>query len=79
MPVFIHAAGCTNTCRHCGAEGRPPHGALFSLGEVRAIAHEWGLLVIYFELSAHPDFPEIMHPDVNDGEDVLATNGFGLR
>ena len=79
MPIYIEAAGCTNTCRHCARGGRPPFGALYSLDELRELADEWGPFVVDCEPTAHPDFPETMDPAVAIFEGgVLATNGFGL-
>ncbi len=78
MPVYVEGAGCTNACRHCGAGGRPPHGAIYSADELRGLAATWGPLCLYHEASAHPDFPEVMDPNVVGCERVLATNGFGL-
>ena len=65
MPVYVEAAGCTNSCRHCGADGRPPHGAFYSLAELRELAQEWRPFCVYHEPSAHPDYPEVMAPDIH--------------
>jgi hypothetical protein len=78
VPVYANAAGCTDACRHCGREGCPPFGALFSLDELRELAAVWGPLIIDFEPTAHPDFPEVMDPAITPCEGVLATNGYGL-
>jgi len=78
MPTYIDAAGCTNTCRHCSREGRPPFGALYSTDQLRDLARVWGPLIIDSEPSAHPDFPEVLDPEIGVCEGVLATNGFGF-
>jgi MoaA/NifB/PqqE/SkfB family radical SAM enzyme len=79
MYVYIDAAGCSDTCRHCSVDGHFPYGEFYSLAELRSIKNEWGPLVIYYEPTAHPNFPEIYHADIaieNGG--WLVTNGFGL-
>jgi hypothetical protein len=78
MPVYVDGAGCTNACRHCAADGRPPHGAIYSADELRELAGIWEPVVLNHEPSAHPEFPEVMDPNVVLCEGVLATNGFGL-
>lgn len=79
MIVYIEAAGCPNICRHCAADGRRPYGAHFSLDELYTIREEWGLLTIYFEATAHPQFPEIFDPQLSIPHGGhWPTNGFGL-
>lgn len=78
MVVYVEASGCTNVCRHCGADGKPPYGALYSLEELRALRKEWGVLCPYYEPTAHPEFPDIMGPEIVEQPGVLATAGFGL-
>ena len=78
MPLFIDAGGCPNSCRHCGRSGRPPCAAYYSLAELRELARTWGTLHIDAEPSAHPEFPDILGPEVVSCEGVLATNGFGI-
>jgi len=78
--IDIDASGCTDTCRHCARDGRPPYGRQFSLDELHVIRNEWGPLVTYcYEPTAHPDFPDIYDPliAVNHGG-WLVTNGYGL-
>jgi MoaA/NifB/PqqE/SkfB family radical SAM enzyme len=48
------------------------------VAELRELATEWGPVWIDGEPSAHPDFPEILGPEVHTCEEVLATNGFGF-
>jgi len=79
MIIYINAAGCSNSCRHCAVNGGPPYGGFYSLDDMRAIASEWGPIVPYLESTAHPDFPEIMDPQiVGEGNTILGTTGFGL-
>lgn len=78
MPFYVEASGCTHACRHCAASGKPPYGSFYSLQELRQVASEWGKLTPYYEASVHPEFPEIMHPDISCEAGVFATNGFGL-
>jgi hypothetical protein len=77
MNAGIDVAGCTNACRHCGVGGKPPHASFFSLSEMRELTAEGWELCPFFEPSAHPEFPEIMGPDILRGE-YLSTNGFGF-
>jgi hypothetical protein len=77
--VDVEAAGCPNTCRHCGVSGHYPYGSLYSLQELRAIRKEWGPLWVFYEPTAHPDFPETIDPSIEpDLGGWLVTNGFGL-
>ena len=79
MYVEINAAGCPDTCRHCAVAGHFPHGELFSLSELRSIKDEWGALIIRYEPTAHPNFPEIYNADIaTEHGGWLVTNGFGL-
>lgn len=79
MIVYVNAAGCSNSCRHCAVGGGPPYGGFYSLGDLRAIASEWGPIVPYLEATAHPEFPEILDPRIVGEENtILATTGFGL-
>lgn len=79
MIVYINAAGCHLSCRHCAVNGGLPTGRFYSLDELRSIAREWGPIGPYFEVTAHPDFPEIMdHQIVGDDCNILGTTGFGL-
>jgi MoaA/NifB/PqqE/SkfB family radical SAM enzyme len=77
--IYVNAAGCPNSCRHCSVSGEPPYGEFYSLDDMRTIAGEWGPIVPYLEPTAHPDFPEIMDPRiVGEGSKILATTGSGL-
>jgi hypothetical protein len=79
MIVYVEAAGCTNACRHCGANGHPPYGAIYSIDELRKLVETWEPITSYYEPTAHPDFPEIISPQIVGYEgEVLSTNGFGL-
>ena len=78
MLVTVEAAGCPNSCRHCGAEGGPPFGALYGLDELRRLAGEWGPLCVYHEPTAHPGFPQVLAPSISVQASVLSTNGYGL-
>ncbi|MBI5962467.1 MAG: radical SAM protein [Chloroflexi bacterium] len=79
MYVEINAAGCPNICRHCGVDGCFPYGEFFSLSELRTIKDEWGGLIIRYEPTAHPNFPEIYNTDIATAHGGwLVTNGFGL-
>jgi len=79
MIVYVEAAGCTNACRHCGSNGRPPYGTIYSIDELRKLVETWGPITPFYEFTAHPDFPEIMNPQIVGYEgEVLPTNGFGL-
>ena len=79
MIVYVEACGCTQACRHCAVDGKPPYGAFYALAELRALREEWGPLVPYYESTVHPEFPEIMYPKImGEGSNMLATNGFGL-
>ncbi|HOF88641.1 MAG TPA: hypothetical protein PLZ36_11145, partial [Armatimonadota bacterium] len=62
MHLFVNAAGCVNACRHCSADGQPPHGSLYALQELREIVRAWGTVYPYFEATAHPEFPDILAP-----------------
>lgn len=77
--VYVEACGCTQACRHCAVDGKPPYGGFYSLAELRDLQREWGPLVPYYEPTVHPEFPEIMFPEIlGEGTNMLATNGFGL-
>lgn len=79
MIVYVNAAGCHISCRHCSVNGSMPIGRFYSLDELRAIAIEWGPIAPYFEVTAHPDFPEIMDPQIIGNDiSIMATTGFGL-
>lgn len=79
MYVEINAAGCSDTCRHCAVDGSFPQGGFFSLSELRSIKDEWGALIIRYEPTAHPNFPEIYNADIaTEHGGWLVTNGFGL-
>jgi hypothetical protein len=79
MFIDINAAGCSNTCRHCSADGCQPAGGWYSLAELRALKQAWGPLTIRFEPTAHPDFPAIYAADIaSEHGGWLVTNGFGL-
>ena len=79
MFAYVEAAGCTNACRHCASEGTPPYGGFFSVAELRELVADGWELYPYYEASAHPEFPEIVAPDIcSGGGDVLSTNGFGI-
>ena len=79
MFIDIEATGCPNACRHCGVDGRPPWGELYSLEELRGVAAEWGGLIYLHEPTAHPAFPEILDPEIaSDYAGYLPTCGFGI-
>jgi hypothetical protein len=79
MFLYIDAAGCPDTCRHCAVDGHQPYGALFSPDALRTLKKEWGPLTILYEPTAHPDFPEIYQEDIAEPHGGwLVTNGFGL-
>lgn len=79
MGLWVDAAGCTNACKHCYANGHPPYGNMYSLNELRQIVDEWGPVCIMCEPTVHPEFPEIMDPQLTGHEGSwLPTNGFGL-
>ncbi|MCE5239869.1 radical SAM protein [bacterium] len=79
MFTLIDAAGCTNCCRHCSAEGHPPYGAFFSLAEMVELVAEGWEIYPYYEASAHPEFPAILGPPIcAETEEYVPTNGFGI-
>jgi hypothetical protein len=79
MIIYVEVCGCTQACRHCAVDGKPPYGSFYSLTELRALREEWGPLCPYYESTVHPEFPEIMYPEImGEGSNMLATNGFGL-
>jgi len=79
MFTYVEAAGCTNACRHCASEGSPPYGGFFTVVELRGLVADGWRLYPYYEASAHPEFPEILAPDIcGDGGDYLSTNGYGI-
>jgi hypothetical protein len=80
MVIYVEACGCTQACRHCAVDGKPPfYGGFYSLAELRVLREEWGPLCPYYESTVHPEFPEIMYPEImGEGSNMLATNGFGL-
>ena len=79
MFVDIEAAGCSNTCRHCSADGHLPYGDFFTLDELRTLKKEWGPLTIRFEPTAFTHFPEVMDESISlEHGGWLVTNGFGL-
>lgn len=80
MIIYINAAGCPNACRHCSANGHPPYGGFYTSNELKEIASEWGTIWPHYEVTAHPEFPAIMDPQII-GEGSCAfppTNGYGL-
>jgi len=79
MFAYVEAAGCTNACRHCASEGEPPYGGFFSVAELRELVADGWRLFPYYEASAHPEFPEILSPDIcGEGNDYVSTNGYGI-
>jgi MoaA/NifB/PqqE/SkfB family radical SAM enzyme len=80
MNIYVDAAGCTNACRLCYADGTPPCGGFCGAQELRDLRDESQptVLVPYHEPSAHPEFPEIVGPDITITEGYLSTNGYGL-
>ena len=79
MIIYVEAAGCPNTCRHCAALGHPPQKTYYSIDELRRLSEEWGLLEIYHEPTAHPDFPAVYDPQIAEPHGgYLVTNGYGL-
>lgn len=79
MIVYVEAAGCTNICRHCSANGHFPHGDFFTLDELRALRKDWGPLTIYHEPTAYSAFPEVYDESIAvEHGGWLVTNGFGL-
>jgi hypothetical protein len=80
MGLWVDAAGCTNACRHCYADGHPPYGSFYSLDELHRIVAEWGHICIMCEPTVHSEFPEIMDPQLTGIGNMgfLPTNGFGL-
>ena len=59
MFIGVEATGCPNVCRHCGVNGHPPHGSLYSMEDLYELSNEWGSLIYLHEPTAHPEFPEI--------------------
>lgn len=80
MFLFVNAAGCVNACHHCSADGKPPYGVLYSLKELREIVQVWGFVCPYYEVTVHPEFPDILAPEIvgNKTRGVLHTTGAGL-
>lgn len=79
MNVDIEVTGCTNTCRHCSADGHPPYGDFFTLDELRTMKQEWGPLTIRHEPTAYSNFPEVYDESIaTENGGWLVTNGFGL-
>jgi len=83
MFTHVEAAGCTNACRHCGRGGGPPYGGFFSVAELRELVAEGWTLYPDYETSAHPEYPEILAPEIcgeeiGEGRRVHPTNGFGI-
>lgn len=79
MVIFIEVAGCTNTCRHCSANGHSPHGDFFTLDELRILRKDWGPLTIYYEPTACSTFPDVYDESIAvEHGGWLVTNGFGL-
>lgn len=79
MFAYVEAAGCTNACRHCSAEGHPPHGAFFSSAELSALVADGWQFCLYYEATAHPEFPDIARPEFfGGGGGYFSTNGFGI-
>jgi hypothetical protein len=40
MIIYVDAAGCPNTCRHCSVDGHVPHGDFYALDELRRLKQE---------------------------------------
>ncbi|HEU0292837.1 MAG TPA: radical SAM protein, partial [Anaerolineales bacterium] len=81
MIIYIEAAGCTNTCRHCYVDGHFPYGDFFTLDELRMLRKAWGALTIYYEPTAYSAFPEVYDESITAEHGHggwLVTNGFGL-
>jgi hypothetical protein len=79
MFTYVEAAGCTNTCRHCASEGKPPYGGFFSVAELRGLVADGWQIYPYYEASAHPEYPELLAPDIcAEGGDYHSTNGWGI-
>lgn len=79
MFLYVDAAGCPDTCRHCAVDGHQPYGALLSPDALHALKNMWGPLTILYEPTAHPDFPSIYQEDIAEPHGGwLVTNGYGL-
>ena len=79
MVIYVEAAGCPDTCRHCSADGRPPVGSYYTVDDLIALRQEWGPLNVYHEPTAHSQFPVVYHSDIIEPHGgYLVSNCYGL-